>query len=343
MFELGKWIQRVPQRARAPPSRLRVAESWSRQQRAPANCDGEEDRGPSGATTTQGRPVSLESLYHRSCRTSLGSMWFRAPAIGLVSHRQEESVRELSGWSRAVGHARASLALLSLCCLSAALHAGGNVSVRVDRGGNLVIEGDDADNEILIRPFAIGAGDVFGMGATLVNGGESASFSGVDDDFQIRMQGGDDRVLVDDGDGNTVPDDLEIDTGHGDDFVLVEGFFVLDDLTILTGPGADTIELSQTVVVSDRTDIHTGSGDDQLLLLPANVPDLLLVFEDEFQVRTGSGRDYVSIAGALFRRRVDIDLGAGDDLGEQAGLVGGLCVCGTRFEAADVLKDVRFG
>jgi len=227
--------------------------------------------------------------------------------------------------------------------LAAPAHAGGNVTVRVDRGGNLIVAGDGADNEIQISPVDIGVGDVVGIGSTLVNGGASASFSGVDGDFRIRMRGGDDHVFIVDGDGNHVPDDLDIDTGRGNDTVLLQGFFVHDDLRIRSGPGDDTIELSQTVFVLDRSTLHTGSGNDQVLFRPADVPDLLIVFEDDFQLRTGSGRDFVSIEGALFRRGVDIDLNRGDDLGEPGGPVGGLCVCGSSFEAADVLEDVRFG
>src|SRR5262245_51994627 len=158
-------------------------------------------------------------------------------------------------------HSAALLAVLSLSSLAGPALAGGNVSVRVDRGGNLVIEGDDEDNQILISPVGIGVGTVLGLESTLVNGAESAAFAGVDDDFQIRMRGGDDRVLVADGDGNVVPDDLEIDAGRGDDFVLVQGFFVRDDLEIRGGSGNDVVELADTVVVEDRTRIDTGSGD----------------------------------------------------------------------------------
>jgi hypothetical protein len=235
-----------------------------------------------------------------------------------------------------------SLALGAALALASAVQADGNVTVRVDREGNLIVAGDGADNEIQISPIGIGIGDVTGLGSTQVNGGERASFSGVTGDFRIRMRGGNDRVLVVDGDGNHVPDDLAIDTGTGDDQVLVSGFFVHDDLHVRTGSGADTVELSQTVFVLDRTDVDTGAGDDQVLFVPAEVPDLLIVFEDRFALDTGRGRDFVDIAGALFRGAVSIDLGRGDDSGQLGGPVGGLSVCGSRFESLDVLAQVRF-
>src|SRR5262245_15198381 len=234
-------------------------------------------------------------------------------------------------------------AVAALAALAALGHAGGIVTVRVDRAGNLLVDGDGEDNEIQISPVDIGVGTVTGLGTTRVNGGERASFTGVVGDFRIRMRDGDDEVRIEDGDGNHVPDDLDVDTGHGDDFVLVQGFFVHDDLRLRTGPGNDTIELANTVVVSDLSELHPGSGDDRVLFRPAEVPDLLIVFEDDFQLRTGTGRDFVSIAGARFVQGCDIDLNDGDDLGEPGGIVGGLCVCGSTFEAVDVFHDVRFG
>jgi hypothetical protein len=253
-------------------------------------------------------------------------------------------VRELVGRVfRRVGLLQVGWSCLAALGLAAQVRAGGNVTVRVDHDRNLIVEGDGADNEIRISPVAIGVGEVVGIGSTLVNGSDRASFRAVDGDFRIRMRGGDDRVSIVDGDGNHVPDDLDIDTGHGDDHVLLQGFFVHDDLRIRSGPGDDTIELSQTVFVQDRSNLHTGSGNDQVLFRPADVANLLIVFEDDFQLRTGSGRDFVSIEGVLFRGGVDIDLNGGDDLGESGGIVGGLCVCGSSFETADVLADVRFG
>ena len=226
--------------------------------------------------------------------------------------------------------------------LATAVQADGNVRVRVDDHGNLIVEGDGADNEIQISPVDIGIGDVTGLGSTLVNDSERASFSGVSGDFRIRMRSGNDRVLVVDGDGNHVPDDLDIDTGPGDDHVLVSGFFVHDDLHVRTRTGDDVVELAQTVFVDDRTTIETGWGDDRVTFAPADVPDLLLVFEAGVSLETGPGRDFVDIAGALFRSTVSIDLGRGDDLGQPGGAAGGLSVCGSRFESGNVLEEVRF-
>lgn len=233
-------------------------------------------------------------------------------------------------------------ALVSAWGAGAAIHADGNVTVRVVGRGHLIVEGDGAANEILIRPVDNGVGDVVGLGSTLVNGGPSAAFSGVDGDFRIHLKGGDDGVSIDDGDGNEILGDLEIDLGSGNDQVLIRNFFVHHDLRIRTGSGDDTIELSQTVFVLDQTDIRTGAGNDRVLFVPAEVPDALLVFEDRFRVRTGPGRDFVDVIGALFRKEVDIDLGGGDDLGQLGGVVGGLCVCDAIFEDADVLGNVRF-
>lgn len=241
---------------------------------------------------------------------------------------------------------RSSSVLVSISCLAVSVHAGGNVSVHVDGGGNLIVEGDGADNEILIMPFEVGEGFVVGLGTTLVNGDLQAFFSGADDDFKIVMRGGNDTIQIDDGDGNEAPDDLEIDAGQGNDVVLVRHFLVHDDLKIRLGSGDDVLTLSQTAgnasFVLDKTDIDLGAGNDQVLFEIGPLPDTHLTFGDDFVLRGGAGRDFVSILGALFEDDVDVNLGTGDDLGELGGVKGGLCVCGSIFLDPDVLDDVRF-
>jgi hypothetical protein len=170
-----------------------------------------------------------------------------------------------------------TLSLLALTCGATATHAGGNVTVRVDGGGNLIIEGDRADNEIGIHPYAIGAGTVSGLGSTLVNGQAIAEFTGVSGDFRILMRGGNDRVEVSDGDGNHVPEDLEVDLGPGNDSLLVQNFFIHDDLDVRGNSGDDTIELAQTVFVDGETDIRTSAGDDRVIFSPAAFFDPLVI------------------------------------------------------------------
>jgi hypothetical protein len=234
-------------------------------------------------------------------------------------------------------------AALALLGSAVPLHAGGNVTVRVDRGGNLLVEGDREANAIEIHPYDIGAGTVTGVGSTLVNGAKSAEFTGASGDFRFWMRGGDDRVVVSDGDGNHVLGDLEVDLGPGNDSLLVQNFFVHDDLEVRGNSGDDTIELADTVFVLGRADIRTSAGDDRVVFRPAAFFDpLVIVFERDFEVRTGPGRDFVHLAGARFQRGVEVNLGHDDDLGELGGVQGGVSVCGCAFDDPDVLSHVRF-
>ena len=231
--------------------------------------------------------------------------------------------------------------------LSGRAGADGNVTVHVDGQGNLVVVGDGADNAISIMPFDIGEGFVRGLDGTLVNGSEQAPFTGAGGDFRIRMHGGDDTVEVDDGDGNEVLGDLEVETGTGDDTVLVRHFIAHGDLSIHTGPGHDRVRLEQTAGLSafaeGRTDVRTGAGNDQVIVTGGD-PSLeaFVRFQGAFRVATGQGRDFVSVSGAIFFDAVEVDLGAGDDLGSTGGPPGGVCVCGSTFLADPVLGRVSF-
>jgi hypothetical protein len=251
-------------------------------------------------------------------------------------------------WKRGNGFRASISSVVALVLWASAEPVGaqGNVTVRVDGNGNLIIRGDAADNGVFVKPFDVGEGFVEGLGSTLVNGGDSAAFSGATGDFRFDMRGGDDTIQIDDGDGNETLGDLEIRTGSGDDVILVRHFIVHDDLEIRSGPGNDVITLEQTAgnspYAEDRTFIGTSTGDDQVFVRGGELPDSLVQFVDEFRVSTGAGRDFVSIQGGLFLDEVNVNLGDGDDLGALGGPTGGVCVCESVFLDEDVLEHVRF-
>ena len=139
--------------------------------------------------------------------------------------------------------------------------AAGTVQVSV-KNGNLEIRGDDASNCIKITGKG-GAGEyaIGGCDSTLVNGGSSVPYSGVKYDLKFNMQGGNDTVIIADDDGDTVLDDLEINTGTGNDTVEVHHFAVLGEMHINTGSGNDLV-IIDGVAARHSSQINTGSGID---------------------------------------------------------------------------------
>src|SRR5262245_27198229 len=106
----------------------------------------------------------------------------------------------------------------------------GDVTVSVS-GGDLTITGDGAANGVLMFQLGDGQYRIAGVrqvgAATRIRlGNSTASYqtvTGVTDDVVINLQGGNDRVTVTHNPGfslySTLPDDLTIYTGSGDDVV----------------------------------------------------------------------------------------------------------------------------
>ena len=166
--------------------------------------------------------------------------------------------------------------------------AAGNVQVSV-QDGDLLIQGDGADNNIIITETGVA-----GRAGTSVNGQPHVFIpEGATGDVDIGMQSGDDFVRVElPGTNFAIPDDLKISTGSGD----------------------DTIELLQ-VTAPDRTRIGTGGGNDVVFIdgvLGANQfvgPD----FTGTFTFAGGGGDDLLEFHHAVFRDAVDVTLGSGND------------------------------
>src|SRR5580700_11193475 len=101
----------------------------------------------------------------------------------------------------------------------------GNVTATVTGAGNLLVVGDAKGNEILIQSTSGGALQVSSLdGTTTINGGSSPfSTTGVTGNVAVFMKQGADVVDVG-GTGmlTTLPKNLFVDTGSGDDTVDVE-------------------------------------------------------------------------------------------------------------------------
>ncbi len=194
--------------------------------------------------------------------------------------------------------------------------------------GSLFIQGDDADNGVLISEVSDGEYEVRGLDhggdMTLINGNKWQTFTGVKDDIEVALGEGNDRLLIDNSEQTDViyggeapvtaptevPDDLRIYMNGGDDEVDIRSTNVGDDLYLYTHGGADDVRLS-SVVASDRMYVYTSSrfndGADSVEFYHAHA-------YGSWQVGTGVGDDSVEF-NAMNRAHgnLTVNTGNGDD------------------------------
>jgi hypothetical protein len=160
--------------------------------------------------------------------------------------------------------------------------------VRVENG-NLVLRGDEQGNNIIITESGVS-----GRAGTTVNGERHLFIpEGVTNDIIINMKGGDDFVRVElPGTNFAIPQDLELNTGAGNDI----------------------IELLQ-VRAPNETRINTGNGNDIVFIdgvLGIN-EYIRSEFTGKFALESGSGEDLLEFHHTIFRSAVDVKLGSGID------------------------------
>jgi len=169
----------------------------------------------------------------------------------------------------------------------------GNVQVSVVNG-NLIIQGDNRDNNIIVTE-----GNIAGRANTTINGQRNISPpEGVTGDIVINMKGGNDFVRVE------LPGDIPA------------NFSVLHDLEINMGPVNDILELL-LVRVPEETRIDTAGGHDIIFVDGVFRAGEFVrsEFTGKFTVSTGSGEDLLEFRNAIFAGAVDVDLGSDNDAG----------------------------
>jgi hypothetical protein len=67
-----------------------------------------------------------------------------------------------------------------------------------------------------------------------------------------------------------------------------------------------------------------------------------MIFQDHFDVDTGSDRDYIHICGVTFGDEVDVELGYGNDVRAAGEAKGGLYLCNSILGTHHVWEDVEF-
>jgi VCBS repeat-containing protein len=166
----------------------------------------------------------------------------------------------------------------------------GNVTASIT-GGNLVISGDSAANEITITRSGANSVTITGTGTT-VNGGTSAvTLNGFRKHVTVSMNDGDDVVRF---------------VRSSTDLFRIFGNLIVD-----TGNGNDTVSFSDTSVWGALS-ITTGAGDDSVSSTPGASTWGLRVAKTSF-VSTGSGEDSVSWSRSQLRMTQSVNLGADND------------------------------
>jgi hypothetical protein len=180
----------------------------------------------------------------------------------------------------------------------------GDVLVNVMRG-NLVIQGDAADNEIAITAGAEpGSFVVTGLNGTTVhqNGQSPAS--------EVTVTG--------------VRSDVRIGMGEGNDSVSIEGVGVRGDVLIRTGAGNDEVSIDDSGI-GGRLAIGTDGDNDSVALgseaAPAPTPagarggelEGALRVRKGIHIDLGSGNDTLTLDQVATSIGVGVNAGAGDD------------------------------
>src|SRR6266545_2231764 len=166
----------------------------------------------------------------------------------------------------------------------------GNVQVSVI-GGGLSVIGDSLDNHIWIAGAGKNAVVIRPTdGATTINGQTALFVNGIKHGYNIRLNGGDDHLLIT---GTRSNGGLLVDLGDGNDVMVVSDTGHRGATTILGGGGDDTITL-RTAGFRSYVFVDTGAGDDNVIAdrVIANPIGLL----------NPGGSDYFDNRGSLLGR-----------------------------------------
>lgn len=192
-----------------------------------------------------------------------------------------------------------------------------------ENGGDLEISGSSGQDAIQIT--AVGNGyrikglTVNGM-TTLVNGQNSVTVGGIDEDFEIDLREGNDRLVVRE---LTVPDELQVETGDGDDFVKLVDVRVNADSAIDGERGNDTLRIINSELYGDNN-LEMGDGNDKVVLNGS-------YFGDETEVDLQDGNDRLTVKNSLFADELQADGGSGTDRFRNSG--------GNQFEDGADIED----
>lgn len=195
----------------------------------------------------------------------------------------------------------------------------GNVSASIDTDGfserHLRLFGDASTNGISVTQVAPFTFEVVGVnrsGATQVNGSFGTSrFSNVTGQISVSLGAGNDFVRIGGFDASsrgTLPSDLVVSGGDGNDSVVIEWLTFASDtssLQVMTNAGNDTVTISR--VSGPRTMfVSTSSGADAVAVRNSDA-------RADISADTGIGNDSLSIA-SVSTATLNAFMGIGDDV-----------------------------
>lgn len=215
---------------------------------------------------------------------------------------------------------------LAAAALASPARADGNVVVSVaSPGGVLRIVGDTSGNSVVVTSDGTeGAFTVTGAGGTTVNGGASASVTGVRG-VSADMGDGGDRLELS---GMRVRTDVRVKLGAGPDVFVMSSMRVRGVVAVRCGLGDDRVAVDTGTILARGFTVFGSDGNDTVDVRDAQVKGRLRVdagnnsdtirladshFFGNVSVEARGGDDDLDLDGSDFDDQVDADLGGGDD------------------------------
>jgi VCBS repeat-containing protein len=186
----------------------------------------------------------------------------------------------------------------------------GNVNAFLS-GGTLHINGDSDANEIIVEQSAANSFTISSRdGSTTINGQSSAvTIDQVTRDLMMALNGGDDVVEMSGTSDSviTVPGNLWVNTGSGDDQVILNAVHA-KQLHVDLGAGADTATVGDTsgITITQQAIIMGRDGADHINVANSQ-------FHNYLTVDAGSGNDDITIQGSTVRKTSLVKAGSGSD------------------------------
>jgi hypothetical protein len=167
----------------------------------------------------------------------------------------------------------------------------GNVSASINAGGDLIIQGDGADNKIEVFIATDGTVVISGHDGETVDQGNLNNTT-VTGDVRVRMRGGNDTVELTSANGPI--NKLIIRTGSGSDSITVDlNSTQTTNVLFVTGSGNDRVDARQNPIELESRDsssrkltIRTGGGEDNVRIRD---------FAGEMRVHLGSADDTICL------------------------------------------------
>ena len=196
---------------------------------------------------------------------------------------------------------------------------GGNVAVSVSSSGDLRVTGENDTSQCIIVEaratpgrYAFSSVQENGSGGTTFNGQTTLVVNGVTDDMRFDVKSGRKVLILSEGNAAAfnVPDNLKItSTGDSPAVIILDSLSVGGRTDVTTRNGDDAILLHNNSL-SERLRVSSGSGNDVVIDGPFGLAG---VYDDDLDIRTGSGNDDAICLGTRVLDRCSFRMGSGAD------------------------------